>query len=152
MAHEKRNRGMYPKYYVSRIDGSDQPGGIHHGSDYYVLDLTNDKFAKPAIVAYVDACKTELPALAIDLMSKVNDVVPNGQVISDVPVIAQGYIQGLSNAKKYLAEISAEQWKKFNTGSAEPDLIAACAAAKIIDAAILAIDEMITDEQLRPHQ
>jgi len=151
MAHEKRNRGIYTKYYVSRIDKSDQPGGIHYGCEYYVLDLTYDKYAKVAIAAYADACKTELPALAVDLMAKVKDTVPGNQVIADVPLVAQGYIQGLTNAKKMLSDLCNDQWTKFNTSSSEPDLLSSCAAAKALHAAILAVDQMIEDEQQRPH-
>lgn len=38
-----KNKGLYGKFAVQRMDGSDQPGGKHHGCEYFVLDLSHDK-------------------------------------------------------------------------------------------------------------
>lgn len=63
-------RGLYGKFLVERVDGSSAPGGKHDGCDYFVLDITHDKFAKAALVAYAEACKEEYPLLAADLLTK----------------------------------------------------------------------------------
>lgn len=60
-------QGMYRKFIVRRADGSDQPGGKHHGCRYFVLDMTHDQFAKPALLTYADACEATYPELAADL-------------------------------------------------------------------------------------
>lgn len=78
-------RGLFEKFRVSRVDGSDAIGGKHHGCDYFVLDLTHDKHAKAALRAYADDCRAERPALARDLDAKVKV----GQFLHDdrIPVV-----------------------------------------------------------------
>jgi hypothetical protein len=56
--------GIYHKFNVSRVDQRDAPGGDRFGAKYFVLDYTNDKFSKPALLAYAAACEAELPLLA----------------------------------------------------------------------------------------
>jgi len=63
------SRGLYGKYHIERIDGSTQPGGKHENCQYFVLDLTHDKHALPALEAYALSCQDEYPLLAQDLMS-----------------------------------------------------------------------------------
>jgi hypothetical protein len=60
-------RGLYHKFSIERTDGTSQLGGKHHGCEYFVLDLTHDKFAGPALRAYAEACKDEYPLLYRDL-------------------------------------------------------------------------------------
>lgn len=55
------------KYRVERTDGSSRPEGKHAACPYFVLDLTHDKFAAPALLAYADACEAEYPLLAADV-------------------------------------------------------------------------------------
>ena len=43
-----RDRGLYEKFTVRRTDGSDAVGFKHRGCEYFVLDLTHDKYAVPA--------------------------------------------------------------------------------------------------------
>jgi hypothetical protein len=68
-----RARGLYNKFIVQRADGSDAPGGKHHGCEYFVLDVTHDKYAAAALRAYAEACATEYPLLARDLRFKYED-------------------------------------------------------------------------------
>jgi len=63
-------RGLYNKFRVERVDGSSEPGGKHHGCEYFVLDLTHDKHARAALLAYAESCKEEYPLLAADLFQK----------------------------------------------------------------------------------
>jgi len=59
-----RDRGLYRKFEVNRVSDPDHK---HLNCEYFVLDLTHDKFAKPALIAYANACSEEFPALAKDL-------------------------------------------------------------------------------------
>ena len=60
-------QGIFQKYHVRRTDGSDQPGGKHHGCRYFVIDLDHDIAAAPAMLAYATAIRFTHPALALDL-------------------------------------------------------------------------------------
>jgi hypothetical protein len=51
----QRDRGLYEKFIVRRTDGTDLVGGKHHGCQYFVLDLTHDPHAIPALCAYAQA-------------------------------------------------------------------------------------------------
>jgi hypothetical protein len=62
-----KNQGLYNKFTVSRTDGTDLPGQKHAGCKYFVLDLTHDPHAIPAIRAYADSCRVNFPALAKDI-------------------------------------------------------------------------------------
>jgi len=60
-----RNPG---KYSVRRTDGKDLPGRTHDGCEYFVLDLTHDKYAREALRAYVRSCAMDgYNDLAVDL-------------------------------------------------------------------------------------
>lgn len=63
-------QGLYRKYTVERVH---DPTGKHRGCLHYVLDLTHDPFAKPALLAYAEACAAEYPKLAADLRKLVAD-------------------------------------------------------------------------------
>ena len=65
----RTEQGLYRKFNVSRVDGSDGPGGKHDGCDYFVIDRTHDKYASAALLAYAAACEAEYPMLAADLRS-----------------------------------------------------------------------------------
>jgi hypothetical protein len=67
MSQHDKERGLYQKFIVTRVDGSGKPGGKHCDCDYFVIDLNHDKFAEAAIEAYANACEKEYPALAADL-------------------------------------------------------------------------------------
>lgn len=62
-----KQRGIYGKYYVQRVDENGQPKAGHENRQYYVLDIFNDPFAVDALQAYANACHDEYPALANDL-------------------------------------------------------------------------------------
>ncbi|KVM72586.1 hypothetical protein WJ61_01100 [Burkholderia ubonensis] len=63
-------QGLYRKFDVRRVDGSDQPGGKHHDCEYFVLDLNHDGYARAALRAYARACAAEFPVLAADLIAR----------------------------------------------------------------------------------
>lgn len=70
----EKNRGLYGKFYVERVDGTSEPGKKHDGCDYFVLDLTHDKHAYAAVRAYIDSCRVEYPLLADDLTEKCREM------------------------------------------------------------------------------
>ncbi|MBG6083166.1 hypothetical protein [Rubrivivax gelatinosus] len=63
-------RELFEKFEVRRLDGSDAPGGKHHGCDYVVLDLVHDRYAAAAMCAYAAACRETHPQLAADLVAR----------------------------------------------------------------------------------
>jgi len=60
-------RGLYEKFEVRRTDNRDFEGEKHDGCDYFVLDITHDQHAMPALKAYAESCEEEYPLLASDL-------------------------------------------------------------------------------------
>ncbi len=60
-------RGLYEKFTVTRTDGSSEVTGEHHGCEYFVLDITHDAFALPALRAYAKSCRKKYPLLAKDI-------------------------------------------------------------------------------------
>lgn len=73
---DKTKRGLYRKFNVSRTDGSSESGGKHDGCNYFVLDVTHDKYAGAALRAYADSCVAEYPLLAADLHDLASKAVP----------------------------------------------------------------------------
>lgn len=67
MTTDDRERGVYLRYEVQRLQDDERK---HVGCDYFVLDLTHDKFARKALKAYAKACSKEHPQLAQDLRYK----------------------------------------------------------------------------------
>lgn len=64
---DKAQTGIYRKFDVRRTDGSDARGGKHDGCNYFVLDLTHDPHAIPAMKAYSESCRAAYPVLAQDI-------------------------------------------------------------------------------------
>lgn len=69
-----RVKGLYRKFIIERVDGGDGAGEKHDGCEYFVLDLSHDKYAVPALRAYADHCRLEYPALANDLQTKADEI------------------------------------------------------------------------------
>ncbi|KRS15669.1 hypothetical protein [Roseovarius indicus] len=68
-----QSRGLYNKFHVERTDGKSAPGEEHDGCEYFVLDITHDKFARAALSAYADACEADYPLLARDIRANYLD-------------------------------------------------------------------------------
>ncbi|WP_185734200.1 hypothetical protein [Burkholderia stagnalis] len=64
------DQGLYRKFDVRRVDGSDQAGGKHRDCEYFVLDVTNDQHARAALRAYATACAPTHPDLSADLVAR----------------------------------------------------------------------------------
>jgi len=69
---DKRHIGIYEKFVVTRTDGSSEPGGKHEHCRYFVLDISHDPFAIPALRAYAEACAAESPVLSVELHTLVS--------------------------------------------------------------------------------
>lgn len=59
--------GLYNKYFVKRVDNKDLPGNKHENCQYFVLDVTHDLHALPALLAYANSCNQQHPELSKDL-------------------------------------------------------------------------------------
>lgn len=94
-----KEQGLFNKFDVRRTDGSDAPGGKHHGCEYFVLDTTHDAFAKAALTAYAEACRTAYPALFADLWSRYD--LP----LSATPPAEVEERRGLSDALQCLRDL-----------------------------------------------
>lgn len=75
MSDRDRGRGLYAKYRVMRNDGSSEKGGRHEHCEYFVLDLSHDPHAIPALRAYAESCQMDFPFLARDLLEKIDSLV-----------------------------------------------------------------------------
>ena len=76
-------KGLYNKYHVMRMDYRDLPGEKHEGCRLFVLDITHDPHAIPAIRAYADSCRADYPVLAADLDAVANQKA-RGSGVSNV--------------------------------------------------------------------
>jgi hypothetical protein len=140
-APSQHTTGLFPKFNVSRVDGRDQPGEKHHGADYFVLDLTDDPHAIPALTAYAESCAADYPQLAADLQRKIatkiaaasefvtvpETTLPNGLV---VPAFRVGrYFAGRGPAGIPVSTPTATPWVDISYHEARE----ACAKANELD-------------------
>lgn len=68
--HPNAPFGLIDQYAVRRLDGSSEPGGKHHGCEYFVLDVNHDPYAIPALIAYANAVEATHPVLAADVRER----------------------------------------------------------------------------------
>ncbi|MBY0241910.1 MAG: hypothetical protein K2X55_21615 [Burkholderiaceae bacterium] len=80
-----QNTGLYDKFIVKRADGRDSAGEKHADCQLFVLDITHDNHALPAIAAYAASCMDEFPQLAADLRSKLTARLTDGNEFVTVP-------------------------------------------------------------------
>ncbi len=71
--NDPSSMGFYNKYEVNRRDGLDKECDKHFNCKYFVIDLTHDHFAIPAMKSYADACKDAYPNLYIDIQDWINN-------------------------------------------------------------------------------
>jgi hypothetical protein len=108
-APDQHQLGLYNKFNISRTDGKDSPGGKHEGDKYFVLNLTTDKHAIPALAAYADVCNDEYPMLAADLRAIIAEKVLATSVYITVPQVTlpDGTVVESFRAAKYLSSRAA---------------------------------------------
>lgn len=63
-------QGLFRKFEVRRVDGSDAPGGKHHGCRYFVLDMDHDPHAPTTLRAYAISCADTHLDLSADLLAE----------------------------------------------------------------------------------
>lgn len=121
-----RQQGLYQKFNVTRTDGRDAPGEKHHGAEYFVLDVTDDPYALPALVAYANACRSEYPVLAADIDRKVAEktlatsefitvpevTLPNGLVVPSFTVAK--YLSGRGMRDMPVSIADAAPWVEID--------------------------------------
>lgn len=66
----KEAQGLFRKFEVHRVDGTDRKGGKHHGCEYFVLDMDHDPVANQALAAYAAAVRATNPTLAADICKR----------------------------------------------------------------------------------
>jgi hypothetical protein len=95
--------GLYQKYKVTRTDGQSAPGQKHENSEYFVLNITTDKHAIPAINAYAKSCEKEFPLLAADLRTIVRSRMQENDEFLTVPetTLPNGTVVPQFNVGKY---------------------------------------------------
>lgn len=72
---EYKNRGFIKKFFVKRADGRQRQGEKHHNCDLFVLDVTHDIHAIPALRAYSKSARKdgyELLSNDLDIMIERN--------------------------------------------------------------------------------
>jgi hypothetical protein len=71
-----KERGLYSKYGIRRLDGSTEPGKKHAKCDFFVLDITHDPHAAPAIFSYARSAGADgYTQLEKDLYSKIQPFI-----------------------------------------------------------------------------
>lgn len=104
-AIDQHNLGLYQKFTVTRTDGTDAPGEKHFGDEYFVLNISSDTNAIPALSAYADACEGTYPQLAIDLRAKISAKLSASNIFITIPeiILPSGTVVPTFRAAKYLA-------------------------------------------------
>jgi hypothetical protein len=67
-------RGLYRKYHVIRLYDSTSQPDKHRDCEFYVLDMTHDPHAVPALFAYAESCQATNPKLASDLRNRATNL------------------------------------------------------------------------------
>lgn len=155
----QNNIGLYPKFQVIRTDGQSAPGQKHEHSEYFVLNLSTDKHAIPAISAYAKSCEAEYPLLADDLrtiarsnlqgkdefVTVLETTLPNGTV---VPAFKVGkYACSQSDIGSAMITADRKPWHSINFHNAKK----ACTEsgyALITELQYLAIAYQITQQDI----
>lgn len=96
-------QGLFRKFIVNRVDGSDRPSGKHFGCDYFVLDMDHDKHAPAALRAYAESCKHTHPELSKSLINRFGE--PTAPAQSVAIAWAEGYRAGIEDERTSEANI-----------------------------------------------
>ena len=80
---DDRQLGLTKKYEVVRIGDL----GKHTDCFFFVMDLTHDKFARPALLSYARACRDEYPLLALDLLKRLEQDGYEGMLVTDLVLL-----------------------------------------------------------------
>ena len=100
-----REKGIFHKFNVTRTDGRDAPGEKHEGDQYFVLNITTDPYAIPALAAYAEACRSEYAVLASDIQNMIGSKVLASSEYITVPdvTLPSGQMVPSFRVAKYLS-------------------------------------------------
>ena len=158
-AIDQHQLGLYEKFKITRTDGKDAPGGKHEHDQYFVLNLTTDKNAIPALAAYADACEADYAQLAADLRGIIAEKVSAASVYITVPQVTlpDGTIVESFRAAKYLSSratggfaVSTEDgapWVRINYNDARKACLLS-GATLILESQALAIAYDISQQDI----
>tara|TARA_Y100001956_G_C4077803_1_gene166974 strand:- start:362 stop:940 length:579 start_codon:yes stop_codon:yes gene_type:complete len=119
----REEQGLYGKFYVRRVDGSDLPGGKHFGCRYFVLDVDHDKYAAEALGTYANACEQEYPELAKDLRQEFGATSPGSEWVrcsERLPTVTGHYCVALSDPDD-IGWSTSVSWTAFWNGDGFED-------------------------------
>jgi hypothetical protein len=103
-------QGIFRKFVVTRVDGSDKPGGKHEGCEYFVLDINHDIHAGSALVAYAKACKETHPELSADILNRYG--ITSSQLVSNIEQELKSRILSLETENIRLRkQVSDDGWR-----------------------------------------
>jgi hypothetical protein len=105
---DQHHVGIYHKFNVTRTDGSSEPGGKHHGDEYFVLNLTTDMHALPALKAYAKSCAHDYPVLAADLRAKLRATLPTEFVTVPETTLPNGLVIPEFQVGRYLSTVGED--------------------------------------------
>lgn len=109
-----RQQGLTNKFNVSLTDGRDSFGGDRFGADYFVLDLTHDKFADSAALAYADL-REKISAKAIansEYIIVPETTLPGGLVVPEFKVAK--YLASQSPGGHPVSSATGTPWVDIN--------------------------------------
>lgn len=116
-----KDKGLFNKFHVHRVDGRDAAGEKHDGCEYFVLDLNHDAHALAAIAAYAASCQHEFPVLSLDLREKLAKVEEARNEFIDMPetILPDGTVVPAFKVGRYPA---ARGWtdKPVSTPTGKP--------------------------------
>jgi len=144
-------QGLFRKFDVRRVDGSDQPGGKHHGCEYFVIDVDHDAHAGAALMAYAAACEATHPDLARDLRAKwCAPLQPSAKVLTDEQREAIDFCAGFIPVPRYveiLRALLADHSRDVTKLAAEQPSEKALTEAQIT-AALVAFDNVDVENKI----
>ncbi|ABL96775.1 hypothetical protein BcepF1.044 [Burkholderia phage BcepF1] len=105
---DDKERGLFKKFHVTRVDGSSAPGQKHENCEYVVFDMNHDGFARHALRAYARACADEFPALAADLIKRYGLDQHEAAPAERSTDYSEGYDDGLNAGREILEDMRAK--------------------------------------------
>jgi hypothetical protein len=136
-----KERGLYPKYQVARVDGSTNPGGKHEKCPKFVLDLEHDPHATPALFSYAVSARADgYELLAGELFGMIQPYV---QQLEDVA--KQNLLDDLKEGEAY-SGMADETLKEQIAGMINEgdDLPPGADAARLVEELLVRYDKLTT--------
>ena len=119
-----KERGLYPKYRLARTDGSTNKGQKHEKCQFFVLDITHDPHAIPAIFSYATSAKADgYDKLADDLYSQIQPYIKKlNEAAGAAPELADTDVKKMTDAELCTA-ITTFAWEDLQIGTASEQVV-----------------------------